>query len=188
MQGGHGPTEGNGGPGARDAGMNLASWTCRVPPPARGPCASTPGAPTLAPKQVLGALLTLSQVSSREKVSFVSWKDGKRREENRAERRYLLTRHFDGWLRALEAWHAPRVNDILVLHLPELITNPGQTCEIIHLIRQLLMLFSSKNSHFRALTLSRANPRDPGHSDAHKPMAILRGDPVFPQRSGHPSH
>lgn len=27
----------HGGPGPRDTGMNLASWTCRVPPPARGP-------------------------------------------------------------------------------------------------------------------------------------------------------
>ena len=96
--------------GARDAGMNLASWACRVPPPARGP-----QHPWLLPHRefplwpqngcsgLCSLLLRSPAEREGQKVSFVSWKDGRRREESCAERQYLLTRHFDGWLRALAA-------------------------------------------------------------------------------------
>lgn len=103
-----------------------------------------------------GSALSSLGLCLRGKVSLVWWKDGKWRKESRTKSG-TSSPNTDGWLQALAASHVPRVNGILVLYLPELITNPGQACQIIDLIHQLLLLFSSKNSSFRSLT--------PGTSD-----------------------
>ena len=54
----------------------------------------------------------------------------------------------------------------------------GQTCEIIHLIHELLTLLPSKNSSFRLLTQSRSDSHILGDRAAHEPVAILRRDPM----------
>lgn len=168
-------------PGAWDVGVNLAPWVCFVPPPAQGPWHQWPlshwGFPLCPQNWCLGlCLIILGSLAEREDQPGLmkGWKMG----EESHTKSGTSSPNTGGWLQALAASHVPRVYGILVLYLPELITNPGQACQIIDLIHQLLLLFPSKNSSFRSLTPSMSG--HPGDSDAHKLVTILHGHTLFP--------